>query len=84
MADYARDCGFEVSQEEVSACVAAQAGAASREDRAVCRDAGDRATLRAEWTCEDLSDYWGARGGARAAVDAADTAGPTDTGEDRP
>lgn len=93
MADYARDCGFEVSQEEVSACVAAQAGAASREDRAVCRDAGDRATLRAEWTCEDLSDYWararggargGARAGARVAVDAADTAGPTDTGEDRP
>ena len=58
MASYARDCGFEVSAEEVAACVDVQAGSASREDRAICRAAGDRATLREEWTCEDLADYW--------------------------
>ena len=68
MASYARDCGFEVSDEEVSACVAAQAGAASRDDRATCREFGDRSTLREEFTCDDLEDYW-----SRVTVDFADT-----------
>jgi len=58
MAAYAEDCGFEISQEEVSACVASQSGSASRDDRAICREAGDRGTLRDEWTCDDLADYW--------------------------
>ena len=58
MAAYAEDCGFEVSNEEVSACIAAQSGSSSREDRAVCREAGSRGDVRDEWTCDDLSDYW--------------------------
>ena len=58
MAAYAEDCGFTVTSEEVGACMAAQAGAESKEDRQICREAGDRATLREEWTCDDLSDYW--------------------------
>ncbi len=58
MQAYAEDCGFTVTSEEVRACVASQSGSASRDDRAVCRDAGDRSTLRDEWTCDDLSDYW--------------------------
>lgn len=67
MAAYAEDCGFSVPAEQVSECMAAQAGAASRNDRAVCRSAGDRGTLRDEWTCEDLEDYWTAY--AEPAVD---------------
>lgn len=58
MARYAEDCGFTVSTDEVRACVQAQSGSASRDDRAICRDAGNRSTLRDEWTCDDLSDYW--------------------------
>ncbi len=58
MAAYARDCGHEVSSAEVSACVAAQSGSASSDDRAVCREAGSRSVIREEWTCDDLSDYW--------------------------
>lgn len=58
MAAYAEDCGFTVPAGQVSECVAAQAGAASRDDRAVCRSEGDRGTIRDEFTCEDLEDYW--------------------------
>jgi hypothetical protein len=61
MASYARDCGYEVSAEEVRACRRAQAGEESREDRAVCRDFGDLQAIREEWTCEDLEDYWARR-----------------------
>ena len=61
MASYARDCGYEVTSEEVRACRKAQAGQESREDRAVCRDFGDPQAIREEWTCEDLEDYWAQR-----------------------
>jgi hypothetical protein len=73
MAAYARDCGYEVSADEVRACVQEQAGSASRDDRKVCRQFGDRGTLREEWTCEELSDYW-----TRVADLPADTADSSD------
>lgn len=58
MAAYARDCGYQVPEAQVTACRQAQAGKDSRDDRQICRDAGDRATVRDEWSCEDLAVYW--------------------------
>jgi len=61
MASYARECGYEVSAAEVRACREAQAGKASRDDRAICRDFGSSGAIREEWSCEDLEDYWARR-----------------------
>lgn len=58
MAAYARDCGYDVSRDAVRACVDAQAGQASAGDRATCRRYGDRADLRAQWTCDDVGAYF--------------------------
>lgn len=69
MKAYAEDCGFEVSQDELRTCIQEQSGSNSSDDRAICRQEGSRSTLREEWTCEDLSDYW-------AGVAAADTGEP--------
>lgn len=60
MAAYARDCGYEVSHADVAACVEAQAGQASANDRAVCRRLGGRADLRSQWTCDDVGAYFDA------------------------
>ena len=62
MRDYAEDCGFTVSDEEVDACLADQKGL-EREDNQTCRQFGNR--VRDEWTCEELEAYWGSpTGGA--------------------
>ena len=58
MADYAEECGVEISSDEIAACREAQAGAASREDRAICRESGDGATIRDEWSCDDVETYF--------------------------
>lgn len=58
MASYAKECDFDVSSEDLKACREAQAGEASKEDRKVCRDFGNAQTIREEWTCEDLEDYF--------------------------
>jgi len=58
MAAYARDCGHTVPEAQVKACREAQAGEASKDDREICRTAGDGSTLRDEWTCDDLAVYW--------------------------
>ncbi len=66
MAAYARDCGQQVPARQVRACVDAQSGQASRDDRRVCRQSGNAGTLRDEWTCDDLAVYW-------SRVDSSDT-----------
>lgn len=59
LADYAtEDCGFTVSDAELSTCIDAEAEA-SADERRVCRDFGSATTIRDEWTCEDLGVYWG-------------------------
>lgn len=59
MAAYAEDCGYTVSDGEVDACIERQS-APEREDIKACRTYGDPETLRNQWACEDLADYWGA------------------------
>lgn len=58
MAAYAEECGFEVGSDEIAACRRAQAGDSSREDRAICRESGDGATIREEWSCDDVESYF--------------------------
>lgn len=58
MADYADECGLEVTDDDLASCIDAQAGAASRDDRPACREYNDEDALREEWTCADLEDYW--------------------------
>jgi len=58
MAAYARDCGYEVPASEVSACMEAQGGDASADDRDVCREFGGRQEIREQWTCDDVAAYF--------------------------
>ncbi len=55
MADYAEECAFTVSDADLDACIEAQS---PPEDPAVCRDFGNAAQIREEWTCEDLGIYF--------------------------
>ena len=65
MAAYAEsECGLTVTKEEISACKDEQAGAASRDDRAVCREFNGRKTIEEEWDCDEVSAYWPDAGGA--------------------
>ena len=62
MATYADECGLSVPESEVDACVDLYKSPA-KEDTELCRDFGDLDTIRRQWSCEDLEDYWGAGGG---------------------
>jgi hypothetical protein len=57
MRDFAEDCGFEVSKDEFKSCLDAQSSKnTEREKRQVCADT--RGALEAEWTCDDVADYF--------------------------
>lgn len=58
MAAYADECGLSVPAAEVDSCVSLYSSPA-KEDVEFCRDFGDLDTIRRQWTCEDLEDYWG-------------------------
>ena len=58
MRKYAEECGISVSQDELSACFERQAGSESKPDRPICREYGDLDTIKQEWSCEDVEDYW--------------------------
>jgi hypothetical protein len=61
MADYAtEDCGLTVADSEIDACVERQSAGLEREDAKACREFGDAETIRTQWSCDDLADYWGA------------------------
>lgn len=55
MADYATECGLNVSDAALDACIADQA---SSDNQAACRQSGDADTLRQEWACEDLEVFF--------------------------
>ena len=74
MASYARDCGYTVTANQVQECVSEQAGDASKEDRAVCRDLGSRSAIRSQWTCDDLGVYFRSQSSDEFAPDCVDTA----------
>ncbi|MFT4623403.1 MAG: hypothetical protein ACI8PZ_002059 [Myxococcota bacterium] len=54
------DCGFTVPDDQLSACIERQKGGESKDDRAACREFGDIGSIRNEWTCDQLGEYWGA------------------------
>ena len=57
MRDFASDCGYEVSKDEFKSCLDAQSSKnTERDKRQVCADTRD--ALDAEWTCDDVSDYF--------------------------
>ena len=60
MRKYAKECGIEVDKSEVSECVSRQGGKASKEYRSACREFGDIDSIREEWTCDDVEEYWAA------------------------
>ncbi len=59
MARYASDCDLDVTSDDIKECKAAQAGAESRDDRAVCREYNGSSTIRDEWECDDVRAYFG-------------------------
>ena len=69
MARFAEDCGQTVPQDQVRACIDAQSGSASSEDRQTCRSFGSLSNIESEWTCDDIAVYF-----ARQAPAAGDTA----------
>jgi hypothetical protein len=74
MYDYALECGYSVSKDELKTCRQSQTNSETpRTERQLCRANFD--DLRAEWSCDDLADYWDGQGGdtqpADTAVDSA-------------
>lgn len=63
MAEFAEDCGHTVPGDQVKACIEAQAGSASADDRQTCRAFGSLSSIETEWTCEDVAVYFGEVGG---------------------
>lgn len=61
MADYAEECGYDVSSSEIGDCISSQAGI-EKQDIEQCRDFGDAQSIRLEWTCDDLDAYWSTDG----------------------
>jgi hypothetical protein len=62
MYDYALECDFPVTKDELKACYQEQSNANTpRSERQLCRMNFDN--LRDEWTCDDLSAYWDGQGG---------------------
>ena len=58
MRDYAvEDCGYTVDDSELDACIDEFE---KNDTNAVCREWGDAATVRNEWSCEDLAEFWDA------------------------
>ncbi len=58
MADFADECGFTIPDSELDACIEEQADE-SGDDKRLCKDFGDAETIRNNWTCEELEEYWG-------------------------
>jgi hypothetical protein len=75
MYDYALECGYDVSKDELKACRASQANANTpRSERKLCREY--YADVRSEWSCDDLGDYWDGEGGQQPQDSSVDTASP--------
>lgn len=55
MADYATECGVNVSDAAIDACLDDQA---QSDNQGACRSAGDADTLRREWDCNDVAVFF--------------------------
>ncbi|MFK7930984.1 MAG: hypothetical protein AB8H79_22555 [Myxococcota bacterium] len=58
MAKYAEECSLPVTKDDIEACKDAQAGKASADDRAVCREFNSKRVIEQEWDCDDMRAYW--------------------------
>ncbi len=59
LADYAAECNITVSSDEVSDCKSNhQRRDLDDGELELCQDFKDYDTIREEWTCEDLAEYW--------------------------
>lgn len=59
MAQYARECGFDVPSSDVQTCVEANANPTLEEgDAQLCFEASDPVQLREWWTCDDLAENY--------------------------
>ena len=57
LSDYAEECGFEFSKEELRTCVSDHGrGDLERETIQTC--AANASAVRDEWTCDDMEDYF--------------------------
>lgn len=61
MADYATECGHPVTDADLDACYARQSNP-EHDDAKACRDFGDPASVRNQWSCDEIALYFG--GGA--------------------
>ena len=59
MADYAEECGYVVTESQITECLDTQK-AAPENDLEACGDFNDPVTIRREWACEDMAIYWDA------------------------
>ena len=57
MANFARDCGYTVTDAEIEECMEDQSSPTA-DERDVCRQFGDRAFLRATWDCIEIGRYY--------------------------
>ncbi len=59
LADYATECEIEVPESEVDTCVKNHQRRDLEDGKLeVCEDFNDPETLREEWSCADLEEYW--------------------------
>ena len=86
IADYAVDCGFEFSKEEIKACEDANKGKELNDNTlAVCEET--RPFLAEEWSCDEISEYFdtagggGSSGGTGGSDGTGGTEARADTGE---
>ena len=59
LADYAGDCDIPVATSEVNECISNhQRRDLEDGDLEICGDFKSSETIREEWTCTDLAEYW--------------------------
>jgi len=57
MSDYASECGYEVSKDELKACISDHANKTTpKTERDVCAE--EAPALREEWTCDEIARYF--------------------------
>lgn len=57
MAAFARECGYTVTEAEVSSCVLVQSDA-DRDQRKICAEYGDRQVIEQSWDCTEVGRYY--------------------------
>lgn len=59
MDDYAKECGYAVPADQLDQCFERFKGSEIKELRSTCSAFGDPKSIRENWSCDDLSDFFG-------------------------